>query len=264
MPGTLGMSDLWHVDILGENTYGDPKNLGAGINTEALESFPFIDKDSKLYFSSDGRAGLGGYDIFVTQLDKNGNPGEIINMGEPANSNKDDFGFIFDPEKRLGYLSSNRGGDAGSIDDEIYSFTEKCIITITGTVFDEETKDLLSGATVTVSDENNKELMKVVVGNDARYTFEGICDTQYTIRGKMDGYFPKEEVVKTPKETGKIEVPLPLKRQDPCQPNDLGCKLTLLPIYFDFDKHNIRPDAEVELAKILAAMRQYPELFIHI
>src|SRR5690625_1478174 len=57
---------------------------------------------------------------------------------------------------------------------------------------------------------------------------------------------------------------LELEVDGPCAPNDLGCRLALQPIYFDFDKHNIRPDAAVELAKVLAAMELYPELIIHI
>ncbi|MCW9038721.1 MAG: flagellar motor protein MotB, partial [Altibacter sp.] len=69
MPGTMGMSDLWYVDILGEDTYGTPVNLGPGINTEARESFPFISERNNLFFSSDGRGGLGGYDIFMAPLD---------------------------------------------------------------------------------------------------------------------------------------------------------------------------------------------------
>ena len=73
-----------------------------------------------------------------------------------------------------------------------------------------------------------------------------------------------EELFTTPSETEKLSLVIPLTPVDPCPPNDLGCRLTLLPIYFDFDKSFIRPDAAIELAKILAAMRQYPELIIHI
>ncbi|NGX85464.1 flagellar motor protein MotB, partial [Aequorivita sp. KMM 9714] len=66
MPGTLGMSDLWYVDILENGTYGTPVNLGPEINTEGRESFPFVSDKNNLYFSSDGRSGLGGYDVFVS------------------------------------------------------------------------------------------------------------------------------------------------------------------------------------------------------
>jgi outer membrane protein OmpA-like peptidoglycan-associated protein len=264
MPGTLGMSDLWYVDILNNGTYGTPVNLGPAINTDARESFPFISGKNKLYFSSDGRSGLGGYDIFVTTLDKEGMPGPITNLGAPTNSAKDDFGFIINEENRIGYLSSNRDGDGGSVDDEIYLVKESCTITIGGKVFDEETKDPLPGATVSLLDENNQPLSQTIAKADGSYEFDADCGTQYTVRGVMEGYNPYEKMIETPTLSGNIDVPLPLKRIGPCAPNDLGCKLSLQPIYFDFDKSNIRPDAEIELAKILAAMREYPELIIHI
>ncbi len=264
MPGTLGMSDLWYVDILGNDTYGVPVNLGKDINTAGKESFPFISDKNNLYFSSDGRSGLGGYDIFVTPLDEEGKPGAITNLGAPANSSKDDFGFIIDENDRIGYVSSNRGGDSGSIDDDIYLVKEICSIAINGKVFDEETKDPLPGAQVSLLDENNQLVSQTTAKNDGTYSFTGDCGTQYTVRGTKEGYNPYEKMIETPSLSGTIDVPLPLKRIGPCAPNDLGCKLNLQPIYFDFDKSNIRPDAEIELAKILAAMREYPELIIHI
>lgn len=264
MPGTLGMSDLWYVDVLGGDAYGTPVNLGPGINTAGKESFPFISEKNKLYFSSDGRSGYGGYDIFVTTLDTDGKPGAISNLGEPANSAKDDFGFIMDEEARIGYLSSNRDGEAGSIDDDIYLVRESCTITINGIVFDKLTKDPLPGADVSLLDENNQLVSQTTAKNDGSYSFMADCNTQYTVRGAKEGYSPYEKMIQTPMVTGTIDVPLPLEHIGPCPPNDLGCRLDLQPIYFDFDKSNIRPDAEIELAKILAAMREYPEIIIHI
>lgn len=264
MPGTMGMSDLWYVEILGNDSYGPPVNLGPSINTEARESFPFISEKNNLYFSSDGRSGLGGYDIFVTPLDKDGTPGTITNLGAPTNSALDDFGFIINESDRIGYVSSNRGGDRGSIDDDIYLVKEICSTTIKGKVFDEETKDPLPGANVSLLDENNQLVSQTTANNDGTYSFVGDCGTQYTVRGVKEGYNPYEKMVVTPMLSGTIDVPLPLKRIGPCPPNDLGCKLNLQPIYFDFDKSNIRPDAEIELAKILAALREYKELIIHI
>lgn len=264
MPGTSGMSDLWYVDILGNDKYGVPVNLGPEINTEARESFPFISENNNLYFSSDGRSGLGGYDIFVTPLDKDGKPGKITNLGSPANSAQDDFGFIINENDRIGYVTSNRGGDSGSIDDDIYLVKEICSITIQGKVFDKETKDPLPGAQVSLLDENNQLVSQTSAKNDGTYSFVGDCGTQYTVRGVKEGYKPYEKIIETPMLSGNVDVPLPLERIGPCPPNDLGCKLNLQPIYFDFDKSNIRRDAEIELAKILAAMREYPELIIHI
>lgn len=62
----------------------------------------------------------------------------------------------------------------------------------------------------------------------------------------------------------KLNIPLALTPSEPCPPNDLGCRLNLQPIYFDFDKSGIRPDAEVELVKIFTALKEYPQLKIHI
>ena len=264
MPGTLGMSDLWYVDILGGGAYGDPVNLGPGINTEARESFPFISEENNLYFSSDGRSGLGGYDVYVAPLDAQGLPGEISNLGEPANSSQDDFGFIIRESRRIGYVSSNRDGSRGSVDDEIYRVQETCEITIVGTVYDVDSGEPIPGATVSVLDADNTLVEELVVGGDASFSFSVSCKEQYSVRGTKRGYRPNEKILETPDRTGTIEVPLPLKWLDPCPPNDLGCRLNLQPIYFDFDRYNIRPDAAVELAKILAAMREYPELVIHI
>jgi outer membrane protein OmpA-like peptidoglycan-associated protein/tetratricopeptide (TPR) repeat protein len=264
MPGTYGMSDLWYVNILEDGTYSEPVNLGSSINTEARESFPFISQKNNLYFSSDGRGGLGGYDVFMTPLDTNGTPGNITNLGEPTNSSQDDFGFIIKEDKRIGYLSSNRDGAKGSINDEIYRVQERCEIVIKGTVFDEDTKALLPGAEVMLLDGNNNIVDSQIVGTDAAYSFNANCESQYSVRGSKAQYAPYEKVLQTPDKSGVIEMPIPLKLIDPCAPNDLGCRLKLQPIYFDLDRYNIRPDAAIELAKILAAMRQYPELIIHI
>jgi len=264
MPGTIGMSDLWYVDILGDNTYDSPVNLGPSINTAVRESFPFISEDNNLYFSSDGRGGLGGYDIYVAKLDENGNIGEISNLGEPANSNQDDFGFIFKESKKIGYMSSNREGTRGSIDDEIYVVRKKCENIIKGIVTDKYTNEIIAGATVILLDANNTQLASTISAEDGSYTIEGyaVCDTQYSVRGLKESYEPYEKVIRTRPKIGAVDVLLQLT--PPCPPNDLGCRLDLQPIYFDFDRYNIRPDAAVELAKILAALREYPEMIIHI
>ena len=72
MEGTYGQSDLWYVNILEDHTYGIPVNLGETINTEERETFPFISNKNNLYFSSDGHVGLGGLDVFVTNLNDDG------------------------------------------------------------------------------------------------------------------------------------------------------------------------------------------------
>lgn len=266
--GTNGMSDLWYVDIKGDNTYGDPVNLGKEINTEARESFPFISKAGNLYFATDGRPGLGGYDIYSTPITADGVIGEIKNIGIPANSNQDDFGIIIDEEKNLGYLSSNRDGEKGSDDDDIYRIQfSSCKVEIAGVVVDKVTGKIIPFAVVKLLDRENNLIEEVTTGQDAKFSFpDRECEDRYTVRASKTGYEPNEEIVDTPNETITLNLSIPLTPPTggPCDENDLGCYLTLQPIHFDLDKSFIRPDAEIEIAKIKAAMIRFPELKVNI
>ena len=260
--GTLGMSDIWYIDINEDGTYGEPVHL-EDINTEGREAFLFIDEDDVLYFSSDGHLGLGGLDIFKTQLDENGHPTEIENLGEPFNSAQDDFALIIEPEKEVGYLTSNRTV-GGSENDDIYYFYKECNMTLNGQLRDKQTKEPLAGGTVRLLDANNALVTEVMVGANGNYLFEVACGSAYVLQGTKEGYTAAEYAITTPTKSGELIQDLELEIDGPCAPNDLGCRLALQPIYFDFDKDNIRPDAEIELAKILEAMKLYPELVIHI
>lgn len=117
-PGGFGGLDIYYVEKQGDD-FGDPVNLGSGINTDKDEIFPFIHSDGTLFFSSDGWEGSGGLDLYYTkQVD--GAWLQARNLATPFNSEKDDFGFILDLETKNGYFSSNRGGTKGQ--DDIFSF----------------------------------------------------------------------------------------------------------------------------------------------
>lgn len=113
-PGGYGGSDLYKSKY----EYGmwqAPVNLGPSVNTAGNELFPFFGIDGVLYFSSDGRGGLGGLDLFKFDIEK---PQHPENLGFPLNSSADDFGIIWDNPGKSGYFSSNRGGM-----DKIFSFS---------------------------------------------------------------------------------------------------------------------------------------------
>ena len=117
-PGGFGGMDLYVSNKNGE-TWSEPINLGATINTAKNEVFPFIHADNTLYFGSTGHKGLGGIDIFYSQSEENG-WSSPVNLGAPFNSAGDDFGLIVDLDKMNGYYSSN--GFDGKGADDIYSF----------------------------------------------------------------------------------------------------------------------------------------------
>jgi outer membrane protein OmpA-like peptidoglycan-associated protein/tetratricopeptide (TPR) repeat protein len=132
MSGGFGGLDLYYCYIEGVQTkkvdgnlkkvnkLSDPINLGNRINTEGNEVFPYIMNDDLLFYSSDGRLGLGGLDIFVANNYLDTSLIKIDNLGKPFNSPKDDFSFFISKDIKFGFLSSNRFGGKG--DDDIYCF----------------------------------------------------------------------------------------------------------------------------------------------
>ncbi len=112
MRGSMGGTDIYKVERKANGGFGTPVNLGREINTYGDERFPFISKNNKLYFASDGHIGFGGLDIFVATKDESGNWGNVTNLMKPINSNSDDFGYVIDPKNSTrGFLSSNNFGD---------------------------------------------------------------------------------------------------------------------------------------------------------
>lgn len=110
MPGGIGGKDIYMASIQGAQC-GEIMNLGDRINTMFDELFPFIAKNGKLYFASNGHIGLGGLDIFESQMYSDGTFSAPLNMGRPINSSMDDFALVFrDTTCTDGYVSSNRGG----------------------------------------------------------------------------------------------------------------------------------------------------------
>ena len=266
MPGTLGGSDIYKIAINDDGSFGTPVNLGPAINTEARETFPYITSEQVLYFSSDGHPGLGGLDVFATKISDN-YEGKIINVGEPVNSKWDDFTFVFAEETRKGYFASNREGGLGS--DDIYSFLEtkplvfECVQQISGTVRDKISNELLIGATVKVIDEENQEVMSAITDSDGNFNLTIDCNRGNFVRAMMQGYVPAEEYLT--KSDGKprvIDFYLEREKVTAGFGDDLAKLLQLSTIYFDFDRYAIRPDAEVEIQKVIAAMEKYPSLKI--
>lgn len=119
-PGGYGSFDLYSVDIISDESYSNPANLGPSINTDKKEQFPFLDSQNNLYFASNGHPGFGLLDIFISKYES-GNHQKPDNLGLPVNSGYDDFAISFHSPNE-GYFSSNRPSGKGS--DDIYSFRE--------------------------------------------------------------------------------------------------------------------------------------------
>lgn len=202
MPGTLGSFDIYSVNI-NKGAFDTPKNLGAIINTEKREQFPFASADNKLYFSSDGHLGYGSLDVFVSEI--NGNEySKPINVGLPLNSNLDDFSFNIDANTKEGYFSSNREGGKGS--DDIYQFkeikdliVEDCKQFIAGTITDINTKLALENAIVILQDSDKKILNTIITGQDGKFSFTVACENSFTVLASKEKYTSESKTITTGK-----------------------------------------------------------------
>ena len=271
MEGTRGQSDLYRVKINDDGSFGTPENLGDAINTPGRETYPFVNADNELYFASDGQPGLGGLDIFITKIPKDGSLEfkKVLNVGEEANSSKDDFALIIDSKTKRGFLSSNRDGGQGS--DDIYKFLETrpiwCEQILFGVVTDAQTKVILPGAKVILFDEKFKQLQETTSDAEGKYEFKEVeCATKYYVRTSLETYTTKESPVIIGKTDGKTELNIELeKAQKPVKVgDDIADVFGINLIYFDLDKWNIRPDAAVDLAKVLDVLEQYPTMTLDI
>jgi outer membrane protein OmpA-like peptidoglycan-associated protein len=266
MPGTIGDTDIFVVDVLDNGSYSEPKNLGPGINTEQKEMFPFIN-DKKLYFASNGHVGLGGLDVYEVAYDEEGFK-EVINMGQPINSNKDDFSYIVNEEDQKGYFASNRRGGKG--DDDIYSF-ERLVLeevvknAISGVVTELITGDLMPKALVTLLDENNIKLKEMVTEDDGSFVFEDLeSNTKYTIKTTRSEFFENVVTAET-KKNEVVNVDITMKKLKELIVIEDGIKkLKTDMIFFDFDKSYIRKDASLELDKLVEVMTEYKDMVIKI
>lgn len=268
MPGSLGSFDIFVVDVLENNTFGIPQNLGNTINTIHLEQFPFISEDgTTLYFASNGLQGMGGMDIFMSKAyqDVFSKP---LNMGETINSNLDDFAYVLDEKTGKGYISTNRNGN-----DNIYSFTRSenmSRFVVEGEVKDKNSQQPLPGTIVTLYDENDKLIAQMVVGADADYVFSTEPNKKYRVEAIKDLYIPHSEVFTT-NEDGKLRYTIEMFMECYDDAEEIITKrddgkvlIELENIYFEWNKWELTPDSQRILDVLVNLLKKYPHMHIEL
>ncbi|AWI25204.1 OmpA family protein [Flavobacterium pallidum] len=255
MPGTMGQSDIWKVSVNGDDSYGTPENLGKKVNTEGNEQFPYITDDNVLYFSSSGKQGLGGLDVFSIDLNKTGQDGEAKNIGKPVNSEKDDFSFTFSTSKNIGFFSSNRSGT-----DDIFIADPVCSVEATSVVTDAKTGQPIEGARVAILDakKNIIETRSTTANGEVMYVVE--CNKEYSIQASKEGYdsavFP---IAKS--KGGKVKVDAPLNPIDVIVTEK---EVILKDVNFEYNMANITQEGAFELDKLIQVMKSSPEMVIFV
>jgi outer membrane protein OmpA-like peptidoglycan-associated protein len=268
MPGGFGLSDLYQVAILEDNSFGNPENLGSMVNSLGRDTFPFVSQNSELYFASDGRDGFGGLDIYAAYLDENRKYKMPFNVGKPINSMMDDFGYIINSENKTGYFTSNRSNGIGM--DDIYAFTElfplPCKTLLEGTISAENPQQALSGVEIVLLDANSNRVATTTSNKNGQYRFEIDCHEKYVIQIQPKGFIYIEIAIEPASYQTTFVDEIVLQKEIPAFQigDDLSKKIVLLPILFDLGKHDIRPDAVQELLKIKSILVAFPSLSIEV
>ncbi|WP_439183198.1 OmpA family protein [Carboxylicivirga taeanensis] len=193
--GGYGASDIWYADRT-ETGWAEPVNLGADVNTEGDEMFPFIDGEGKLYFSSNGHLGLGGLDLFVAVL-CNGTY-MVQNMGYPINSAKDDFSLYLEEDSPSGYFASNREGGKG--DDDIYRFTILNAVSFEkqfrSRLLDKYTQQVIANTPILIKDSQGEVLDTLVSDTNGMIeTRLPLETTELALAVEASEYHPYQELV---------------------------------------------------------------------
>ncbi|WP_405379755.1 OmpA family protein [Maribacter sp. LLG6340-A2] len=271
MPGTFGKSDIFVVDINEDGSFGTPKNLGNQINTESRETFPHITSENVLYFASDGHPGLGGLDIFATRIQENMGQGLVVNVGEPVNSEQDDFSFIINEKTKTGFFASNRKGGMGS--DDIYSFKEteeivlECQKEINGIIRVKDSDTVLEGARITLYDDENNKVAESISSEVGTFSLTRSCNGGvYKLEATKKNYEKDGTTfsLNNSEEIGGIALELAPMIKTPPVGSDLTAFLNISPIYFDLDESYIRQDATATLNAVIDFMKEYPNIRIEV
>ncbi|GAT62150.1 OmpA family protein [Paludibacter jiangxiensis] len=265
--GYPGKYDLYFSRRSNRNQYwAEPFVIPGQVNTAGNEVFPYISGDGYLYYSSDGKEGLGGLDIYRIKLeDAIAGVGTPEHLPSPVNSTSDDFGWTQSTDGKVGYFTSDRV----SSEDNIYSarYDEEAVRlavlakqprSVEGLVLDRQTMDLLKNATVFLLNKCDNRVYVAKTDEEGRYSYPVTKTCEVVILGTGKGYSRdclamNVTLDKTSKElVQKAPHDLLLDRF----PQDFKWKLS--DIHYDFDKWNIRADARPILDSLVAILKTYP------
>jgi peptidoglycan-associated lipoprotein len=254
-PDGKNSKDIWMVtrsDAQGK--WSSPVNLGLPINTPGDEVFPFAHADGSLYFSSNGKIGMGGLDIYKARKTETGQ-WEIENMKYPINSSSDDFGIIFENMRESGYFSSSRKGKGN---DDIYSFLLPPLkFSIIGTVKNEKNDEVIPEALVK-SIGSDGITLETNTARDGSFRFTLKPGTDYVFIAEKKGFLKGKErestkgisqstEFRTQIYLASVEIPIELEN-----------------IFFDLDKADLRPESMVSLDRLVETLNDNPTIVIEL
>ena len=268
-PGGFGLTDIYKVNILANNSFSEVINLGSEINTAKKEMFPFVDEDDFLYFSSNGnKPGLDDLDIYYVNL--NADSLKVLNAGIPINSRADDFAFFKINGKEAGYFSSDRIGGKGG--DDIYSFKgdfkEKTICNKELTFRFRDSKTLKVVEEVSFYSESpTGNISNQENSANGIYKITQDCALEkIKISAFSQKYVPfkKEVLINDNKLNFDFFLEKDIRAEKLVKVVNNKLQIIIGDIYFAYNKFTISPSSEPKIEKLIKVMQEYPEIKIKI
>jgi len=224
------------------------------INTPGNEMFPTFRPNGDLYFSSDGHPGMGGLDIFIASVGRDGKY-HVAHPGYPLNSQADDFGMTFEGVHNRGYFASNRNDGRGW--DHIYSFENPEIIqSVKGWVYEQDGYELPSAVVYLVGSDGTNE--KLSVKGDGSFERQLNPGTDYIFLATCKGFLNhKEELsIRPSDESYEHVLQFPLA--------SISAPVLIDNIFYDFDKATLRPESEKSLDELVKLLNENPNVTIEL
>jgi OmpA-OmpF porin, OOP family len=264
--GGVGGKDIYVSRKNDKGEWSKAENLGLKINTRTDDVSPFIHANGRtLFFASNGRVGFGGYDIFVSEK-IDGQWTEPKNFGAPVNNFEDQFSLFITADGKKGYYSHEKelNDNTGRIFE--IAIPEELQIAhrsnyVRGVVSDEENGRPLK-ARVELMDLKKNELISVVNSDsiNGKYLMVLTHGSDYGLFVSAPGYLYKsfnfnfEEMAQLDPITADIKL----------QKAKSGATVVLNNIFFDYGKHDLKPESIAELEKVVKFLLENPKIKIEI
>lgn len=256
MPGGFGGLDIWRASLSSKGV-GTVENLGPKINTKGDEMFPTTRYNGELYFSSNGKEGLGGMDIFKAVEDTMNKTWIVEHLPAPMNSNGDDFGMTFEGKHNRGYFSSNRS-TGGRGWDKIYSFSyPERLTTVKGWVYEQDGYELTTAQVYMVGDDGTNE--KVAVLSDGSFEREVKPGVNYVFLAVCNGFLNYQNELKVPKHLTEetqyvLQFPMP----------SMNIPVLVRNVFYEFDKADLTPESVEALDRLVKLLTQNKHITIEL
>ncbi len=263
--GGYGGIDIYVSRMQPNGKWGEPENLGPGINTSGDESCPFIHADNQtLYFTSNGWQGYGGNDLLFAYKGPGGVWSKAMNLGYPINTINDEGTIFITADGKTAYYASDKSDTRGGLD--IYSFElredvrPRKTLWVKGRVYDIKTTKGLPSSVELIDLATKEPITKVQTDETGNYFITLPVGKDYAFNVNRRGYlFYSDNFLmlnRSPDSTYQKDIPL--------QPIEANASIILKNIFFDVNKYEIRPESQVELDKLVQLLTENPALKIEI